>query len=59
MLTLEEIKASLAGELDGLSDQELVEVRDSIHALAGVFVDSVLASRTPSESGKKHHALSL
>lgn len=46
MLTIEEVRESLSdGINDDFSDQEIVGIRDSIHALASVFVDSFLDAR--------------
>lgn len=46
MLTIEELREGLNDGINNdFSDQELVGIRDSIHALASIFVDSFLDTR--------------
>ena len=46
MLTIEEIREELGPSTsEQLSDEEVTAIRDSVHALASIFVDSVLEQR--------------
>lgn len=49
MLTVQEIRDALGNEgAEDFSHYELTQIRDSVHALAAIFVDSVLFQETTS-----------